>query len=456
MGLFSLCAGRPRGVDFGGRTPGRREVADVEQREAASKGRPGGSRGPCWGLGAVMTRRGEGSILVRAPEPVKPAAGEVKPPAAAALDSEGVPNRVPATRDQHPSPASEPATKSALPRVLVSTVTPVYRGAETLRELASRLDAVRRRWDEEDWPFQLVESIFVDDASVDDSAAVLARLEAEYDFVRVVTLSRNFGQHPATAGGILHTSGDWVLTLDEDLQHRPEDVDALLERATTRGLDVVYARPSGEVHRSWYRDRASSAYKRLLSISTGDPNVRLFNSFRAVRGSIARAAAAVARHDTYLDIAIGWFTQRIGSRALRLLDPRQGAYSFRGLLSHARRAMISSQTKWLRLGALVGLGGLSLSLVLLAWILVQKLRVAGVDRGAGLGVAFPHHRLLRRTGGVPGRRGAGIPADAGAGSPRQAEFLRRRPLARRRAERFFERHPSGMPSGDALSDRAED
>lgn len=262
-----------------------------------------------------------------------------------------------------------------MPRVLVSTVTPVYRGAETLRALASRLDAVRRRWDEEGWPFQLVESIFVDDASVDDSAVVLARLEAEYDFVRVVTLSRNFGQHPATAGGILHTSGDWVLTLDEDLQHRPEDVDALLERATTRGLDVVYARPSGEVHRSWYRDRASSTYKRLLSISTGDPNVRLFNSFRAVRGSIARAAAAVARHDTYLDIAIGWFTQRIGSRALRLLDPRRGAYSFRSLLSHARRAMISSQTKWLRVGAAIGIGGLSLSLFLLVWILAKKLTV---------------------------------------------------------------------------------
>lgn len=273
-----------------------------------------------------------------------------------------------------PTPETEGSPPVLVSPVLVSTVTPVYRGADTVAELAARLDAVRRRWQDDGWPFELVESIFVDDASVDESAAVLARLEDEFDFVRVVTLSRNFGQHPATAAGILHSSGDWVLTLDEDLQHRPEDAEQLLERATTRSLDVVYARPSGDVHRSWYRDRASRGYKQLLAVSTGDPNVRLFNSYRAVRGSVARAAAAVVGHDTFLDIAIGWFTQRVGARRLELLDSREeGGYGLRSLLSHARRAMISSQTKWLRMGAAVGIGALSLSLVLLGWILVQKL-----------------------------------------------------------------------------------
>lgn len=355
--------------------------------------------------------------------------------------------------EQHAASPPE-AEEERPPRVLVSTVTPVYRGAQTVEELASRLDAVRRRWDEEGWPFRLVESIFVDDASVDDSAAVLERLEAQFDFARVVTLSRNFGQHPATAAGILHTSGDWVLTLDEDLQHRPEDADALLERATTRALDVVYARPSGEVHSSWYRDRASRGYKRLLSLFTGDPNVLLFNSFRVVRGSIARAAAAVARHDTFLDIAIGWFTQRVGSRGLRLLDPREGGYTFRSLLSHARRAMISSQTKWLRAGAAVGIGGLSLSLVLLVWILVQKFLTPESIQVQGwaslflttvffgglvaflVGVVLEYLRtLVLGAHGKPSFFVVDRSLDAG---PR----------------RFFERNPWN-PAGDALSDESE-
>lgn len=337
-------------------------------------------------------------------------------------------------------------------RVLVSTVTPVYRGDRTLDEMAARLDAVRRRWRDDGWPFELVESIFVDDASVDESSAALERLEAEYDFVRVVTLSRNFGQHPATAAGILHSSGDWVLTLDEDLQHRPEDADYLLERATTGGLDVVYAQPSGVVHRSWYRDRASRGYKHLLSVSTGDPNVRSFNSFRAVRGSIARAAAAVAQHDTFLDIAIGWFTQRVGSRHLELLDSREGGYTFGKLLSHARRAMISSQTKWLRLGAAVGIGALSLSVLLLAWILVQKLVAPEsiVVRGwaslflttaffGGLvsflvGVSLEYLRtLVLGAHGKPSFFVVDRSLDAG---PR----------------RFFARHPLDVPNDDAASD----
>lgn len=261
------------------------------------------------------------------------------------------------------------------PSLLVSTVTPVYRGEKTLETLALRLAEIRRVWRQEGSPFELAESIFVDDASVDGSPAVLERLEKELEFVRVVTLSRNFGQHPATSAGILHSSGDWVVTLDEDLQHCPEDIAALLETGVTRSLDVVYARPSGEVHRSWYRDLSSRGYKALVSFATGDSNVRLFNSFRALRGSVARAAAAVVGHDTFLDIAVGWFTQRVGARSLVLRDERggEGGYTFWKLLSHARRAIISSQTKWLRLGAVVGVGALTVSVILLLWTLVQKL-----------------------------------------------------------------------------------
>lgn len=279
--------------------------------------------------------------------------------------------------------------------LLVSTVTPVYQGAATLPGLVERLERVRRSWRDGGYPFELVEAIFVDDASVDGSSAVLRRLEREVEMVRVVTLSRNFGQHPATAAGILHSSGDWVLTLDEDLQHRPEDMGELLELGATEGLDVVYARPGGGVHRSWYRDLASRGYKRLLALATGNPNVRIFNSFRGLRGSVARAAAAVVGHDTFLDIALGWFTQRVGARPLSLLDPREAesGYTFSRLLSHARRAMVSAQTKWLRLGAAIGVGALVLSLFLLGWILAQKLIAPDTIRVRGwtslfLSVAF--------------------------------------------------------------------
>jgi polyisoprenyl-phosphate glycosyltransferase len=254
-----------------------------------------------------------------------------------------------------------------LSKVLLSVVTPVYLGAAFLDELVEELFDVRESLRRDEAPVELAEVVFVDDASSDGSAAVLERIAARHDWVRVVTLSRNYGQHPATVAGVLHTSGDWVATLDEDLQHPPRDLLSLLARAVEEGSDVVYAQPEGAVHRGRFRDLSSRAFKRLMSLLAGNPDVRRFNSFRMVRGGIARAAAAVATRETYFDIALCWFTRRIATLALPLRDvrdrtERRSGYNLRALLRHARRLLISSQIRPLRLGALIGLSCLLASL----------------------------------------------------------------------------------------------
>ena len=132
--------------------------------------------------------------------------------------------------------------------VAVSTVTPVYRGAKTLPALVHALAEQRDAWERDDLPIRLTESIFVDDGSIDGSAEILAQLAEEYHWVHPITLARNFGQHPATIAGALHASGDWIVTLDEDLQHQPKDIVRLLYAALTEHADVVYARPHGQVH----------------------------------------------------------------------------------------------------------------------------------------------------------------------------------------------------------------
>jgi len=252
-------------------------------------------------------------------------------------------------------------------KLLLSTVTPVYQGAAFLEELVGELDRLRGRLERDGAPIELVESIFVDDSSTDGSAEVLASLGRRHRWVKVVSLSRNYGQHPATVAGILHSSGDWLVTLDEDLQHRPRHVVDLLARAAVDGRDLVYAAPEGAVHGSRFRDGSSRLYKRLVAWLAGNPRVRSFNSFRLIRGSVARAAASVASRETYLDMALCWFTDRIVALPLPLEEIRQATsgrsgYGFRSLLRHARRMLVSSQIKPLRLGALVGVAALGTSL----------------------------------------------------------------------------------------------
>ena len=259
----------------------------------------------------------------------------------------------------------------------VSVVVPVYSGENHLETLVARLDQLRRDWVDRFDEVRLHEVIFVDDGSIDGSDEILAILPTRYEWIQVVTLSRNFGQHPATSAGILYSSGDWVATIDEDLQHLPEDIEQLLYAGAANRADVVYGQPLGPVHGSW-RDAMSRFYKRLLAVITGNPVIIQFSSFRVCRGPVARAAASVSGHETYLDVALTWFTDRFVSESLTMVDLRyqeagRSGYSPLKLLAHARRLLISSHSRFARLGVVIGVAAVLLALFLTLRVVVGRL-----------------------------------------------------------------------------------
>lgn len=244
-------------------------------------------------------------------------------------------------------------------KISISTITPVYSGQAYLAQLVMELAQLRAYLDTENAPLQLIETIFVDDGSIDNSAEVLRDLAAQYTWIRVITLSKNFGQHPATIAGILHSSGDWVVTLDEDLQHPPKHILALIKAAVINQSDIVYAHPCQGVHKTAYRDFSSRALKGFLVWSTGNKMVQYFNSFRLIRGSIARSAASICGHETFFDIALSWFSNRFTPVDLSLEDVRfiqtgKSGYTLSKLLSHFRRLTLSAQPKFLRYGTVLG------------------------------------------------------------------------------------------------------
>ena len=271
----------------------------------------------------------------------------------------------------------------------LSVVVPVYSGAEHLEQLVAELEGVRNDWRRRFGDvLALEEAIFVDDSSIDDSTSVLQKLEAKFPWVHVVTLGKNYGQHPATMAGILHTSGDWVATLDEDLQHRPDKLESLLLRATSDHADVVYASPTGQVHGTWHRDLLSRVYKTLLARLAGNPVIARFNSYRLCRGGVARAAASVSGHETYLDVALTWFTDRFAFESVAMSDERfqstgRSGYTLRKLLSHGRRLLVSSHTKAVRLVALLGMIAVLLSLFLAARSIFLRLTDAQLNEVPG-------------------------------------------------------------------------
>jgi hypothetical protein len=189
----------------------------------------------------------------------------------------------------------------------------------------------------------------------------LGALEEQDPRVRVVWLTRNFGQHPATVAGIVSTNADWVATMDEDGQHDPRHIPDMLRTAAHANAPLVYASPNNPPPHGRLRNVASRASKKVFRLLSGSDDE--FHSFRLIEGSMARSARAYIGESVYLDVAMRW---TCGSGAPCSMPMRaEGApssYRLRTLLSHFSRMVLSTGTRPLRLiagcGVLVALLGL--------------------------------------------------------------------------------------------------
>ena len=244
-----------------------------------------------------------------------------------------------------------------VPPHAVSVVIPVYQGASTLPGLIAQLARFADEFCTTDGHrVRVAEVLLVHDNGPDNSAVVIRELAERYWFVRAVWLSRNFGQHPATLAGMASSGGDWIVTMDEDGQHDPAAIGAMLDVAMERQADLVYARPVNRPPHGAVRNVASRMAKQLIAASAGSKAAKDFHSYRLVLGEVGRSVAAYAGAGADLDVAMSWVARRTETCpvALREEGGRPSGYSFRSLSSHFWRMVISSGTRGLRLVSLLG------------------------------------------------------------------------------------------------------
>lgn len=270
------------------------------------------------------------------------------------------------------------------PPLEVSIVVPVFRGESTLGRVVGELEALTAPTTTPDGRvFRLVEAVLVWDHGPDASDRVIAELVDRFPWVRPIWLSRGFGQHPATVAGMAATRGEWVVTMDEDGQHDPADIARLLDRAYAERSELVYAAPVNRPPHSWLRNLGSSLAKGLVLRALTGARAVPFHSFRLVHGPHARVVAAFCGPGVYLDVALSWV---IGSATtcparMRAEGRPSATYSYRRLVSHFWRLVLSSGNRPLRLVSGIGLVtsalGVAYSVVLVAQRLSGETDVQG-------------------------------------------------------------------------------
>src|SRR6478672_10659653 len=110
------------------------------------------------------------------------------------------------------------------------------------------------------------EVVAVDDGSKDLTAVLLQRYHREWPALRVVRLRANAGHQAAISAGLVSALGDYVVTLDADLQDPPEIIPQMLTAAKDDGVDVVYGVRNDRSSDTWFKRASAQAFYRLIGL----------------------------------------------------------------------------------------------------------------------------------------------------------------------------------------------
>ena len=154
------------------------------------------------------------------------------------------------------------------------------------------------------------EVVFINDASDDDSLSILRQIQERDARVVVIDLMRNFGQHNAVVCGFSQAAGELIITMDDDLQHPPEEIPKLIATMEAGEVDVVIGRYIEKRH-GCFRNFASWLIKRLSWYTLGVPRHLKLNSFRLLKRQVAEAVVDFAGPKPRIGLIMYQITRRI-------------------------------------------------------------------------------------------------------------------------------------------------
>ncbi len=247
----------------------------------------------------------------------------------------------------------------------VSVLVPTYRSAGHLAVLADQVGAVL---DAASVPYEL---ILVDDGSNDGTWEEARALASTRQPVRGLRLSRNYGQQNALLAGLRAAGCERVVTLDDDLQYRPESIPPLLA-AMDEGADLVYGRAERPRHGA-LRGFVTRVSKWLMRLVTGEPMIASISALRGFRTDLRSAFDDFDGPYVSLDALLLWSTNRVGEIEVPH-DPRthgSSGYSLRSLIRLALTITVGFSSRPLRAASVLGFACTALGIGLLVYVLIR-------------------------------------------------------------------------------------
>ena len=229
----------------------------------------------------------------------------------------------------------------------LTIISPVYKNEGTLIELIDRVFQVAEKL------YTSYEYLFVVDGSPDDSFNILLRAAEKDSKIKVINLSRNFGQHTAIMAGIDNAKGDHIFIIDADLEELPECLIDFKKEIDKNHEIVVGIRK--DYSRSFFKTVTARAYTFLYNMLSdykiigNTTNMRLLTKTYASHLRQFKEYPFIGGFCSWIGIPISLIEIEMGE------SDNNSAYTLSKLLSHARTGIIGFSNRLIRLSLIFGL-----------------------------------------------------------------------------------------------------
>ena len=262
------------------------------------------------------------------------------------------------------------------PLPLVSIVCPAFREQEVLPHFHIELSRVLATVAEQ-YHFEI---IYVDDGSRDATLSVMRKIARDDSRVRVLSLARNFGKEAALQAGLEHAQGDLLITMDTDLQHPPELIPSLLEKAK-EPVDLVITIRQDYQKPGWFNQLGTQAFYHILDSLSEIQIRRETSDYLLMTRKVADLLIQMPEKHRFMKGLIHWLGFAYLEVPFRPKERTLGEtkFSFRQLIRLGKDCLFSFSKKPLTLATTFGSITLGVGLIWAVAALVQLLFSSGTS-----------------------------------------------------------------------------
>lgn len=253
------------------------------------------------------------------------------------------------------------------PKPEISVVIPVYQAEKLvhhlLEQLTKELQSITKNY----------EIILVEDRSPDNSWKELKKATTLYPHLKILRLSRNFGQHYAISAGLALATGEWIVVMDCDLQDQPSEISQLYGEAT-KGFDIVLARRAVRQD-NWMKRVSSNLFYRALGYLTGTEQDSSVANFGIYNKKVIAAINMMPESIRYFPTMVRW----VGFKSTKLdvvhaaRPEGKTSYNLKKLLDLSLDICLANSDKPIRLTIKLGLSVAFTGFIFAAYVAVRAL-----------------------------------------------------------------------------------